>query len=33
MRVCGAVRVGLFTAFIAAASLGEQVRGCLAFFV
>jgi TRAP-type uncharacterized transport system substrate-binding protein len=30
MRVCGAVRVGLFTAFIAAAWLGEQVQGSLA---
>src|SRR4051794_26449746 len=30
MSVCGAVRVGLFTAFIAAAWLGEQVQGSLA---
>ncbi|WP_225669377.1 TAXI family TRAP transporter solute-binding subunit [Bradyrhizobium hereditatis] len=30
MRVCGAVRIGFFTAFIAAASLGEQVQGSLA---
>jgi TRAP-type uncharacterized transport system substrate-binding protein len=30
MKVCGAVRVSLFTAFIAAASLGEQVQESLA---
>src|SRR5439155_23946296 len=30
MRACGAVRVGLLTAFIAAAWLGQQVEGALA---
>ena len=30
MRVCGAVRVGLFTMLVAAAWLGEQGRGAVA---